>query len=85
MALEQEMEEAKAALVEEQAAKERSLAEVFSVEKAALTESINELAALLQAKQDDLVRSEQQRAEESRLFQDQLQRLTEKWVLALKT
>lgn len=72
------MEEAKAALVEEQAAKERSLAEVFSVEKAALTESINELAALLQAKQDDLVRSEQQRAEESRLFQDQLQRLTEK-------
>lgn len=78
MALEQEMEEAKAALVEEQAAKERSLAEVFSVEKAALTESINELAALLQAKQDDLVRSEQQRAEESRLFQDQLQRLTEK-------
>lgn len=77
VALEQEMEEAKAALVEEQAAKERSLAEVFSVEKAALTESINELAALLQAKQDDLVRSEQQRAEESRLFQDQLQRLTE--------
>ena len=72
------MEEAKAALVEEQAAKERSLAEVFSVEKAALTESINELAALLQAKQDELVRSEQQRAEESRLFQDQLQRLTEK-------